>query len=618
MTIREKFLYGLVRIETSPWATPFAWTDRTADLVAGVNYSLGGRVGQPGSSPVDVGTLNATFKNTANVPTVGSLVRLSIVGTAGYAFVGYVQDVSERIVFDQSVSLTNPVTLSTINCVDWVGYVSQFQVVGVGGANATTGVDETDSTYQWVNRIAALNKSVDATYATKIISAFTSGTIPSMGDTDIVNTISDHLDLVSRTAQTYWHSNSVLPTDKTTGRTGLVTMRSNASLVSSGKLFTDLVGTASQLHYTEIDIENSSQNVANTIIINNRARMNITDSDITQIGGFAEENFLIINNAPVIGIGVDHTERAIDATSITNFGVRQIEIDSNVPVVPVLSNLITNPSVEYSDDGYTGTAGNKVRRRKPLQDANPFAAYSGEWAMRMRTSAGGSSVSINFSGGESDGIPVTAGRSYVFQVYAARGTVSRTDGRALARVTWIDEDEAVISQSSGTNVSLTTVNTWYQIQNSVTAPANAVRATVSVVYSRSGGGNHGTGDIFWADGFYLTSSTVGFPYFDGDSQWTTLYGYLWTGNIGASPSIVIQNDIDDLATTTLARYSTTSNRVTRIRWNAQEDLAAVIATPVGSTIQVRFKGTTTTHRIVGINGSVDSSRYMIDYYLEKV
>jgi hypothetical protein len=48
MPIREKFLYGLVKIETSPWATPFVWTDRTADLVAGVNYSLGGRLGQPG------------------------------------------------------------------------------------------------------------------------------------------------------------------------------------------------------------------------------------------------------------------------------------------------------------------------------------------------------------------------------------------------------------------------------------------------------------------------------------------------------------------------------------------------------------------------------------------
>jgi hypothetical protein len=395
-------------------------------------------------------------------------------------------------------------------------------------------------------------------------------------------------------------------------------MRSNASLVSSGKQFTSQVGSAGQLHYTEIDLENSSQNVANTIIVKNRARMDITDADITKIGGFAEENFLTINNAPVTGIGVDHTETAIDATSVTNFGVRQLEIDSNVPVVSDLSNLITNPSVEYSDDGYSGSAANKVRRRKPLEDANPFAAYSGEWAMRSRSSSAASAVSINFSGGESDGLPVTASQNYTLTVYAARGTVSRTDVRALVRINWIDDDEAVISQSSGTNVSLSTANTWYQVQVNGNAPANAVRATVSIVYSRSGGGNHTIGDRLWADAFYLTNSTVGFPYFDGDFPWTATNGYLWTGNIGASPSIVIQNNVDNLATTTLARYSTTSNRVTRIRWNAQEDLASVIATPVGSTIQVRLGNNITTHRIVGIDGNIDPERYMIDYYWEKV
>jgi hypothetical protein len=59
-------------------------------------------------------------------------------------------------------------------------------------------------------------------------------------------------------------------------------------------------------------------------------------------------------------------------------------------------------------------------------------------------------------------------------------------------------------------------------------------------------------------------------------------------------------------------------RASRIRWNAQEDLTAVSSLVVGSTISLVYKSTTTTYRIVGIDGTVDPDRYMIDYYLAKV
>jgi hypothetical protein len=44
----------------------------------------------------------------------------------------------------------------------------------------------------------------------------------------------------------------------------------------------------------------------------------------------------------------------------------------------------------------------------------------------------------------------------------------------------------------------------------------------------------------------------------------------------------------------------------------------VSALAVGSTTAITYAGTTTTHRIVGIDGNVSPDRYMIDYYLEKV
>jgi hypothetical protein len=625
LPIIEQPLYGEMLIETSPWATPFVWTDRTASLVSGFNYSQGGRVGAPGSSQVDVGTLNATFKDLASVPAVGALVRISFSAFAGYAWVGYVQDISQRVVFDDSVSFTTPITLTTLHCIDWVGYVSQFQLVGVGGANFTTGVDEIDSYYTWPDRVAAINKSIDATYATKIVNAVSTGTLQNMGDTDLIANLSNHLDLVSSTAQTYWYPRNVIPTNITTGRTSLVEIRSGASLVSSGKTFTDVVGTAGQLHYTEIEIENSSQNIANTVVLNNRSRVHIYGTDITRIGGFNENNFMIINNKNVVGVALDRSEKAIDTTSISIYGNRQTEIDTNVGLAWSEANIISNPSAEYNDDGYYGIAATKVRRRKPSEEPTPFTAYSGEWAMRSYQSSAAATAQINFSGGESDGIPVnlSVGSSfpyYRFDARVARGTPGRADARFQLQIDWKNDDEATVSSVTGSLVNLTVGQTWYQGTVAGFVPAGATRAVVRVIIGRSGGGNQLVGDRYWADGLTMYQSSLSgtAPYFDGDTPWDATYGYFWTGGVGSSPSLRVTNEVDNLASSLLSQYSTTSLRVSRIRWNAQEDLASIPALSVGKTISLVYKGTTTTYRIIGIDGNVDPERYMIDYYLVKV
>lgn len=624
LPIIEQPLYGEMLIETSPWATPFVWTDRTASLVAGFNYSQGGRVGTPGSSQVDVGTLNATFKDLASVPAVGALVRISFSKFAGYAFVGYIENVSQRVVFDNSISLTTPVTLTTLHCVDWVGYISQFQAVGVGAVNTTSGAVIDSSYYAQDTRVAALNKIMDPSFSAKIISTVFSGTLL-LGDTDLVGTIAQHLDLVAVSAQTYWYPINVIPTNTTTGRTGLIGMRRlDQSPISSGYTFTDLAGTAGQLHYTEIDIENSTANIANTIVINNRARGAVIGfPGVTQIGGFNETNFMVINDSQVVGIALDHVEKATDTTSITTYGNRQSEFDACVSYGNVAAvNYVNNPSVEYSDNGYfAGVTSNKVRRRKPSEDPNPFSAYSGQWAIRSRQATANATPRIGFNGGESDGVYVDQPGlvTNTFYAYAARGTVSRVDMRAQARIDWYDDNEALISSTTGSNVSLTNANQWYAVSASAVPPANAVRATLNVIYNRSGGGNVFVNDNLWADAWYFGQGSVGAPaYFDGDSPWNSTYGFTWSGGVGTSSSISFGNSVDTLATALLTKYSTTSLRVSRIRWNAQEQLSAIPSLSVGKTLSIVYKGTTTTHRIIGIDASVDPERYMIDYYLQKV
>jgi len=615
--IREKYLYGLIQFETAAWGPTFTWVDRTATLVDNINYVEGGRIGTPGQSQVDVGTLNATFKNAATIPAVGDLVRLRRYGTSEYFFTGYVQDVSQRVVFENTVKLNTPVVLTSINCADWVGYLGQFQAVGAGAVQ-TDGTVITSSFYAWPSRVEALNKVIDATMATDLIAYTGTGSgLISMGDTDVVASLADHLDLITRTVlPTYWYGTHTLPTDNTTGRDSLVFMTA-AAPTASGYTFRDDLGAGSnQLHYTEIDFENTTQNVANTLVLNNRARLDVTDTEVTRIGGFNETNYMVIADTNITGIPVEVTQKRTNATSITNYGVRQTEFDINAGVsTGVVYNLAANPSIEYSDDGYSGTANQRVRRRKPSLEDSPFTAYTGQWAMRSAvTSASGSSV-ISFSGGESDGTPVNPNTTYYFNAQAARGTTSQSNTRAYARLVWFDQEESEISRVEGTKVNLTTANTWYQVAVSGTAPATAFRATLHVVHERISGNLQRT-DRVWADAYYF-SKTNG-TYFDGDFPLTVDYVYGWTGGVGSSPSWKVTNYVDDLADIFLAAYASTSMRVARIRWNAQEDLTAVSSLSVGKSISLVYSGTTTTYRIIGITGTVEPDRYMIDYYLLKV
>jgi hypothetical protein len=437
----------------------------------------------------------------------------------------------------------------------------------------------------------------------------------------MVGTFSDHLDLAARTQNLYWYANNVLPTDKTSGRTGLVTIRPLSTAPSSGKTFTDAVGTSGQLHYTEIDFESSSQNVANTIIVNNFSVItDTTDPEVTKRGGGNKPNYNVVNGVEVVSVPYTSTWAQADATSIGTYGNRASQIDTNLAGIVQDLNLIGNPSLEYSDEGYT-TAQQKIARRKPADNSTPFAPYHGEWAVRFRIASTASTPEIRYTGSEADGVPVVAGVAYQFQAAGARGAPNRANVRGRAFIRWLDDAGSTISTAFSAQTTFgSTPYVWQVMSLTSTAPATAERATLGIEYNRADGSNFSAGDQFWGDGFLMRKSASGtaVTYFDGDNAPDTSFEYLWTGELGLSPTFKVTNNLDNAASTYLTRYANTSNRVTRIRWNAQEDLTAVAALTVGDTTDITFDGTTTTHRIVGIDGNISTTRYMIDYYLEKV
>lgn len=637
MIIDETPLSGRVTIETGSWGgSSYTWTDQTDNVLNAV-YSEGGRLGTPGTSMVDVGTLAITYREISTIPAVNNLVRIRRTGTSEYFFTGYIQDVAQKLVIDPTVSTTVPVTFTTIYCLDWVGLLSQFQVAGAAGFDASQSTRKSLG-YDIYKRIQELNNAIDSTNATVFITLGPENEGQKLSDTSLVASAADHMELATVSAGAYWYATHNLPTNPTTGRDNLIEYKLDSTNVSSGKTFTDEVGSVGDLHYTEIDVENSSANVANNIVVRNANLVYpSSDQEVTKFAGGNEQNFILVRGEKDYGLYLNTEWTYKDDTSIATYGNRIADVSTNVstqvmrtylaPTYYQHINLIANPSVEYSDLGYSGGANSRVRRRQPLRDANPFTAFSGEWAMRSRQIVGtAGNAQISYTGGESDGIPVVDSNWYTFKARAARGTVSRTDMRAQTRVFWYDVTETQIgSVVQGTNVSLTTANTWYELTSGrIQAPVGAVRATVQVFFTRTGGGSISNADIVWADGFqffierYNTGTLLDLDYFDGDTTPTNDYLYGWTGQVGDSPSVRYENTAYDVGVRIAAKYASTSLRATRIRWNAQENLGAVSSLTVGKTISLKFNGTTATYRIIGIDGELTYNRYMIDFYLLKI
>jgi hypothetical protein len=638
MIIDETPLLGRVAVETGVWnGSSFVWTDQTTKILT-ASYQEGGRLGTPGASMVDTGTLAVVYRDMATVPSIGSLIRIRRAGTTEYGFTGYIQDVASKVTYDFSVS-TNPITFTTLYCLDWVGLASQFQLLGIGGktssgANFSESVVYGGRTYtsdgyhRLENRVYAMNRFIDPTGATEFITnpGLSDGLL---GDTDLIGTLSDHLDLAAISTGAIWAATHNLPTNPTTGRDNLIEIRNLTSLNNSGITFTDGAGLAGELHYTEIDLDSSSQNIANSIVIKNNVRYNIRDTEIVVAGGADSQNFIEIDGQQRAGIMIETPWKEVDATSVATYGLRQAEIDTCIAVataaaVSTENNLVSNPSAEYNADGYTTGAQSRLRRAKPSEDPNPFSLPNGlgVWAMRSITRTADPTPVIRFDGTSSDAIPVVAGTDYNLQAYAYRGIPNRTDVRARARISWYDSNEDLISNVYGAQTSIPGA-TWVRVSSGQQrAPSGAVRCFVALEFNRSGGGNFSVGDRLWADGFNLFAigpTAIAFPpYFDGDTPNSSSHLHFWTGSPGASPSYRETNSIDTRALAILDQYSSTSNRVTRIRWNAQEDLTKIHLLRVGSRLTVKNNGTTGTYRIIGIDGNLTRSRYVIDYYLVKI
>lgn len=626
--IIEEPLLGQVQLEITPSDTTFSWTDVTANLVDG-GYSSGGRMVAPGTPQVDAGNFTFTLKDLATVPEIGSYVRLRQYGATEYLWTGFIQDTRQVVRFDPTSPLAEPAILTTLICLDWVGLASQFHVNGVTGKTSAGAVASVPYTSD--KRVHALNYSIDNTMGTTFVTH--AGTAAgSITHTDFEASISEHLDLLANSTGGYWYAKNTIPTNNTTGRDDLVEFRASGTS-SSGITFTDELGSAGELHYTDIEIESASTNVTNSINILNRSALLVEDKDVTTVGGtYRSKQFstytTTYSTTLVDGLIVDNAVKVDDATSISNYGERYADVPTNIALIPTLHggvpdyNLVSNPNSEYDDQVWTAPASEStINRKKPSEAAvGPFAAYDGDWAMRLRAKTTVGLLNCQFRGAESDGTPVEHGSLYRFDVYLARSSDAPTNSEGRCAIQWRDDDESTISTTYGSYVSLTTAGSWYKVTAYGTAPSSAIRATLRIEFNRPSG-SFTQGDKLWIDAlsFYrVPNSSTTMPYFTGDTADTDQYLYYWTGDTGSSVSARVTNSIKTRGDDILAETASTSLTVSRIRWNAQEDMDSAAALSVGKTVDITYDGNTDTYRIIGIEGTLQPERYVLDYYVKKV
>lgn len=624
LPIIENPLYGQLQIETTTTTTTFSWVDHTQYL-NGFSYEEGAQDPKPGQVGADVGTLTASFADMASVPKSGDYIRVRRYGTTEYFFTGFITDVNQNVVFETRDALNSPTVITTVTALDWVGMLAQYASIGLDG-RSPSGVYDSLGGYSMDYRARAINYVIDPTLATEFVNIRTITQPVKIAHTDVSGTLADHMELASRSSYCYWYGTHNLPTNATTGRTDLIDYQLWTTNNSSGYLFTDELGTGSNLHYTEIDLDSRSSDVANIVTVNNRNLVQYYANELTIVGGGNETNKVEVGNGRLVpGIVPENKWISQDATSVSSYGPRNLDIDTNVNTSYQSSfwaNLVSNPSLEYDDNGYAAPSASNapvVRRRKPLEES-AMAAYTGEWALRVAGTGSTTQMNAVYAGTESDGIPVVASNYYRASFYVAR-TVGPTDTRCRVLITWYSaRGSASSSQPTSAYVSLTAVNTWYRVTVFGRATSTAERATVTMQFQSNSGFSNTTN--VWVDGlmFHREDDTGSYdwPYIDGDTSDTATVNYLWSGQAGQSQTWVVDNKLDTIGDLWLSQYSSTAIRPTRIRWNAQENLAAVSSLTVGKTIQLKRSGTTTTHRIVGISANVDPERYMIDYYLVKV
>jgi hypothetical protein len=367
--------------------------------------------------------------------------------------------------------------------------------------------------------------------------------------------------------------------------------------------FTDEVGDEGDLHYIDIEAGYDSRDIVNTVTLNNLGRVPQYD-DETKFDSY------------VINYLSD-----TDTDSVDEWGARAISLDTNI-YTPLITNYVTNPSIEANLDSLSNGASSISRMRR--RDSAAYTISGGDIdnegtrLLALINTAGGAEVDPFWNDGNSGtGIEIkpTVGQQYTAVAHVARIT-STADAQALISIRWYDRQGDLISASSSANTTLG-LATWRKLTVTANAPANTQTASIRVRITRSGGGNFSSGNVHVVDavGFFDDANT---DYFDGSYKNTSTYLYQWTGLEQQSSSRRYVNNLFTRAEAIETKFAAPQFTVKSVTWNAAEDFTQAYAFDIGQNVTVVFKGETGLYRVTGIEHTMRPESWIVKLKLGKI
>lgn len=420
-------------------------------------------------------------------------------------------------------------------------------------------------------------------------------------DNQVTGTLVDHFDLATQSVGAHWWVD----------KTNVTQFAQDFDYVVPSATFSDVV-TEGNIYYTDIETAYDTQEIVNDITFDN------VGSRLTALGTEKYEPF-----------SVEWNDK--DTTSISDWGARRYDLQTNLWTAVDRINMCPNPSMAYNGDGINSGAGNLEVTRQQLSlvatgatgmlssGATQPVANMGDFVARGRMTAQQASVPISYGGTTSDAgygaFPVTASTQYTASAYLRAGVGHATSLTGYVAIRWYTDAGATISTSNGTATTIT-ATAWTRRTLTATSPANAAYGVMFAWFTYGGANN--TGYRYYTTGAQFEQASSASTWFSGDSTDSTTYVYEWEGQPGASRSIRYSNVMDTRTGEFLTQFANPTVRIKSITWNTAQNPTLAYQLDIGSLIVVTFKGTTATYRIVGLSHDINPERWMMNIRVEKI
>lgn len=422
-------------------------------------------------------------------------------------------------------------------------------------------------------------------------------------DNLVTGTLVDHFDLATQSVGAHWWVD----------KTNVTQFAQDFDYVVPSATFSDVVAEGN-VYYTDIETAYDTQDIVNDITFTN------VGSRAASYGSDKYDEYTV-------------TWVDTDATSISDWGARKYELETNLWTQENKYNLILDPNLVYSEQNMVSGVGSAMTISRQLLSSMATGATGflssgttqpvtngGAYVARTLMNANSTAIPIAYCGNVANtqaypGYAVTAGLQYTGSAYFRAGVGHSASLVGFISIRWYNEAGGVVSSVSGSTATITSTG-WTRRTFTATAPAGATSAVMFAWLTYSGANN--SGYRYYTTGAQFEQSSSVSTWFSGDTTDDNTYLYEWEGTPGESRSIRYSNMLDTRTGELLDSFANPIVRVKGLTWNTAQNPTLSYTLDIGSLIVVTFKGTTATYRIVGMTHDITPERWLMNLRIEKV